>query len=211
MHVDLYFQATKRLTYNFVDIAFSPHSTHWREMRKLLVTEFIGPKRAKLSSHVLVTEMESIINDLSSYVPNTEVNLSNMFMEIVKQMVCKVAFGEKYRRQPVKGPSWDAMLEEAMELLNGSVGDSFPILGFFIDQFSGWNRRLNEGFRALDGYIDTLIDDHLKHDSGDMKEEDKDFIHTVLDISKQNASGYQPNHADLKALVMVKILFVVFK
>ncbi|KAK1409824.1 hypothetical protein QVD17_36353 [Tagetes erecta] len=196
------FKATKRLTYNFLDIAFSPHNTHWREMRKLLVTEFIGPKRAKLSSHVLVTEIESIINDLSSYSPNTEVNLSNMFMEIVKQMVCKVAFGEKYRRQPVKGPSWDVMLEEAMELLNGSVGDSFPILGFFIDQFSGWNRRLNDGFRNLDGYIDALVDDHLKHDSGDMSEEDKDFIHTILDMSKQNASGYQPNHADLKALVM---------
>ncbi|KAK9048679.1 hypothetical protein SSX86_018641 [Deinandra increscens subsp. villosa] len=193
------FQATKRLTYNFVDIAFSPHSGHWREMRKLFVSEFMGPKRAKLSNHVLVTEMESIIRSLSS---NTEVNLSNMFLEIVKQMVCKVAFGSDYRRQPVKGPSWDVMLDETMELLNGSVGDSFPFLGFFIDQFSGWNRRLNDGFKNLDAYIDTIIDDHLKNNTEEISEEDKDFVHTLLDISSKENAGYRLNHADLKALVM---------
>ncbi|KAI3799481.1 hypothetical protein L1987_34779 [Smallanthus sonchifolius] len=197
------FQATKRLTYNFVDIAFSPHSSHWREMRKLLVSEFMGPKRAKLSNHVLVTEMESIIRSLSRYPPNKEVNLSKMFLEIVKQMVCKVAFGKNYREQPLKGPSWDVMLDEAMELLNGSVGDSFPFLGFFIDQFSGWNRRLNDGFGNLDAYIDAIIDDHLKHNTEEISEEDKDFVHTVLDMSsKENASGYRLNHADIKALAM---------
>ncbi|KAK9061457.1 hypothetical protein SSX86_018638 [Deinandra increscens subsp. villosa] len=197
------FQATKRLTYNFVDIAFSPHNGHWREMRKLLVSEFMGPKRAKLSNHVLVTEMESIIRSMSSNPPNTEVNLSSMFLEIVKQMVCKVAFGSDYRRQPVNGPSWDVMLGETIELLNGSVGDSFPFLGFFIDQFSGWNRRLNDGFKNLDAYIDTIIDDHLKTNTEEISEEDKDFVHTLLDISsKETDSGYRLNHANLKALVM---------
>ncbi|KAL8193326.1 hypothetical protein R6Q57_026907 [Mikania cordata] len=201
-----FFQATKRLTYNFVDIAFSPHSSHWREMRKLFVSEFVGPKRAKLSRHVLVAEMESVIRSLSSHARSntTEVNMSDMFLEIVKQMVCKVAFGDNYRTQPSKGPSWDVMLTETTELLNGSVGDSFPFLGFFIDWFSGWNRRLNDGFRNLDAYIDMIIDDHLKHNTGEeIKEEDKDFLHTVLDMSyKENASGYRVNHADIKALVM---------
>ncbi|KAK9061456.1 hypothetical protein SSX86_018637 [Deinandra increscens subsp. villosa] len=187
-----------------MDIAFSPHSGHWKEMRKLLVSEFMGPKRAKLSNHVLVTEMERIIRLLSSHPPATEVNLSNMFLEIVKQMVCKVAFGSDYRRQPVKGPSWDVMLGElTMELLNGSVGDSFPFLGYFIDQFSGWNRRLNDGFKNLDTYIDTIIDDHLKHNTKEISEEDKDFVHSLLDISsKETDSGYRLNHVDLKALVM---------
>ncbi|KAK9061458.1 hypothetical protein SSX86_018639 [Deinandra increscens subsp. villosa] len=196
-------QATKLLTYNFMDIAFSPHNGHWREMRKLLVSEFMGPKRAKLSNHVLVTEMESIISSLSSNPSKKEVNLSNMFLEIVKQMVCKVAFGSNYRRQPAKGPSWDVMLYETMKLLNGSVGDSFPFLGFFIDQFSGWNHRLNDGFKNFDAYIDTIIDDHLKNNTEEISEEDKDFVHTLLDISsKEIDSGYRLNRADLKALVM---------
>ncbi|XP_076897103.1 parthenolide synthase-like [Bidens hawaiensis] len=197
-----FFQATKLLTYNFNDVSFSPHNDHWREMRKLLVTEFLGPKRAKLTNHVLVTEMESIVHSLSINPPNTEVNLSSMFLEIVKHKVCKVAFGKSYG-ELLDDPSLDFMLDETIRLLNGSVGDSFPWLGYFIDQLSGWNRRLNEGFRNLDRFIDTIIDDHLKNKVEDVSDEDKDFVHTVLDMSsKPNASGYRPSYADLKALMM---------
>ncbi|KAM0048227.1 putative cytochrome P450 [Helianthus debilis subsp. tardiflorus] len=197
-----YLKASEQLTYNFKDIAFSPHSAHWREMRKILVSEFLGPKRAKLSKRVLVTEMESMVRALSLHPPNTEVNLSSMLFEIVKQMVCKVAFGTNYRQQPLKGPSLDAVIDETNELLNGSIGDSFPYIGFLIDQFSGWNRRLDDGFRNLDAYIDTIINDHLKDNLEEISEEDKDFVHTLLDMSKENASGYRLTNADLKALVM---------
>ncbi|GKC10753.1 cytochrome P450 71B34-like protein [Tanacetum coccineum] len=41
-------KAAKRLTYNYLDIAFSPQSNHQREMRKILVSELLGPKRATL-------------------------------------------------------------------------------------------------------------------------------------------------------------------
>ncbi|XP_076928935.1 parthenolide synthase-like [Bidens hawaiensis] len=198
-----HFQATKRLTYNYKDVAFSPHSDHWREMRKLLVTEFLGPKRAKLTNNVLLTEMESVIRSLSSNPPNTEVNLSSMFLQIVKHKVCKVAFGKGYGEQQLKGPSLDFMLDETVELLNGSVGDSFPWLGIFIDHFSGWNRRLNDGFRNLDTYIDTFIEEHRINEVEEISDEDKDFVHTILDMaSKENASSYRPSNADLKGLLM---------
>ncbi|XP_076897459.1 parthenolide synthase-like [Bidens hawaiensis] len=198
-----HFQATKRLTYNYTDVAFSPHSDHWREMRKLLVTEFLGPKRAKLANHVLAKEIGSIIRSLSLNPPNTEVNLNDMFLEIVKQKVCKVAFGKNYRDQVLKGPSLGVMLDETVELLNGSIGDAFPWLGYFIDQFSGWNRRLDDGFRNINAYIETIIDDHLKENVEDISEEDKDFVHSILEMSSQkDASGYRPTNADLKALMM---------
>nr|GFB16500.1 tubulin alpha chain-like [Tanacetum cinerariifolium] len=38
----------------------------------------------------------------------------------IKGLVCKVAFGTNYREQPLKGPSWEVMLDETMEILNGS-------------------------------------------------------------------------------------------
>ncbi|KAJ0841503.1 putative cytochrome P450 [Helianthus annuus] len=192
--------AAQRLTYNYLDIAFSPYSGHWKEMRKLMASEFLGPKRAKLSNHVLVTEMESVINSLS---PNTEVNLSNIFSEMLEHILCKVAFGNNYRGEPQMGPSLKVMLSETSELINGGVGDIFPILGFVIDHLSGWNRRLNDLFKNLDVYIDTIVDDHLKDNVEEISEEDKDFVHTLLEMSsKENASGYRPNLADVKALVM---------
>ncbi|XP_071738431.1 parthenolide synthase-like [Rutidosis leptorrhynchoides] len=197
------FEATKQLTYNFLDIAFSPHSSHWRDMRKLLVTELLGPKRAKLFKSVLVMEIETMISTLSSHPSNTQVNLNRLFLTIVKGLVCKVAFGNNYREEPLKGPSWEVMLSETMLLLNGSVGDSFPWLGRIIDNVTGWNSRLSNGFSNLDAYIDTLIDDHRKHNLEEISDDEKDFVHSLLELSSTaNASGLQLTNGDIKALIM---------
>ena len=122
-------------------------------MRKLLASEFLGPKRARLSNHVLVTEIENMVCSLSSNPSNVSVNLNNLFLAAIKGLVCKVAFGKNYREQPLKGPSWEVMLDETMEIMNGSLGDSFPWLGRFIDQFSGWNAKLKKCSSNLDAYI----------------------------------------------------------
>nr|GEU79584.1 tubulin alpha chain [Tanacetum cinerariifolium] len=49
-----------QVSYNYLDIAFSSHNNHWREMHKLLVSEFLGPKRAKLPNYVLVTKINNM-------------------------------------------------------------------------------------------------------------------------------------------------------
>ncbi|XP_076921385.1 parthenolide synthase-like [Bidens hawaiensis] len=196
-------QGTKLLSYNFVDVVFSPYDNHWKEMRKILVSELMGPKRAKVSHHTLVTEMESMFRSLSSLPPNTEVNVSDMLLDLIKQKLCKVAFGKNYRKTPPKGPALEVMLDETIDLLNGSVGDSFPFLGYFIDKFSGWKRKLDDRFSNLDAYIDAIIDDHLKDNIEEISEEDRDVVHAFLEMtSGKTASGYRLSHADLKALLM---------
>ncbi|KAL7614734.1 hypothetical protein Lser_V15G08469 [Lactuca serriola] len=142
--------ATKRLTYIYLDVAFSPYSNHWKKMRKLLVSEFLGPKRAILFNHVMVAEIETMVCSISANPSNTVVNLNKMFSAIVKAVVCKVAFGKNYREEPLKGPSWEVMVDETIEILNGSLGDSFPWIGQLIDQFSGWNYKLEKRFSNLD-------------------------------------------------------------
>ncbi|KAJ9540446.1 hypothetical protein OSB04_026952 [Centaurea solstitialis] len=195
------FQATKRLTYNYLDIAFSPYGNHWREMRKVLVSEFLGLKRAKLFNRVLVTEIETMLRSLSS---NTEVNLKKVFMEMVKGMICKVAFGNNYREQQPKGPSLEVMLDEIAEMFNGSVGDNFPWLGHIIDRFSGFNGSLEKVFSYLDSYIEAVIAEHENHAIAEMSDDDKDFVHAILELSSKEASGseYRLTKQDIKALVM---------
>lgn len=144
-------------------------------MRKLLVSEFLGPKRAILFNHVMVAEIETMVCSISANPSNTVVNLNKMFSAIVKAVVCKVAFGKNYREEPLKGPSWEVMVDETIEILNGSLGDSFPWIGQLIDQFSGWNYKLEKRFSNLDAYMETIIDDHQNHTTGEVTDDhDKD-------------------------------------
>ncbi|KAD5961783.1 hypothetical protein R6Q59_014672 [Mikania micrantha] len=199
-----YSKSTERLTYNYLDIAFSPQSNHRREMRKILVSEFLGPKRASRINHVLGTEVDTMVRALALHPPNGAVNLRDLFLATVKAVVCKVAFGDNYRQQPINGPSWEVVVDEAQEMLGGSVGDFFPWVGRFIDRISGSSRKLDRCFNNLDAYIETVINDHKNQTGSEVSDvDDKDFVHSLLELSCKDAtSGYQLTKEDIKSLIM---------
>nr|XP_043630861.1 parthenolide synthase-like [Erigeron canadensis] len=197
-------RATKRLTYNYLDVAFSPHDKHWKEMRKVFVSELLaGPRRAKMLNHVLVLETESMISSLSLHPSNVAINLNKVLFETIKGVICKIAFGDNYRQLPLIGPSWEEMLDETNTMLGGSIGDTFPWLGHFIDQLSGWNGKLEKCFSYIDAYIENVISDHHKQTIGELSDDNKDFVHTLIELcSNHNSSGYQLTKEDMKALIM---------
>ncbi|KAJ0771505.1 putative cytochrome P450 [Helianthus annuus] len=196
-------KAAKRLTYNYLDIAFSPQSDHRKEKRKILVSEFLGPKRARSFNHVLVMEIESMVRVLSSHPANTEVNLSKMLLEMVKEVVCKVGFGKTYRGETINGSSWEEILEEAVVMLKGSLSDNFSWVGESFDIISGWNRKLERCYSNLDAYIQMIVDDHNSHKIAEISEDEKDFVHRLIELSSmENASNHQLTKEDVKALIM---------
>lgn len=207
------FKATKRLTYNFLDIAFSPQSSLRREKRKILVSEFLGPKKAKSFNQILVLETESMVRSLSLDVSKEEVNVSNIFLTTVKEVVCKAAFGMNYKEKPSKlGLSWQEILDEAALMLNGSLGDNFPWLGEIFDIVSGWNSRLEKCFANLDAYIQMIVDEHLNHKIEEIRDEDKDFVHRLIELSSnENASNHRLTKDDMKAVIMVNNLLFSLK
>ncbi|XP_071694821.1 parthenolide synthase-like [Rutidosis leptorrhynchoides] len=196
-------KATKRLTYNYVDIAFAPQSKHTKEMRKILVSEFLGPKRARLFNNVLITEIRSMIHFLSLSPINKPVNLNELFLTTIKTVVCTVAVGKNHRQQPANGPSWEEIVDDVQDMLGGSLGDFFPWLGPFIDRISGFDGKLEKSFANIDAYIETILEDHHKQSIEELSDDDKDFVHAIIELSfKENASGYRLTKEGMKALIM---------
>ncbi|KAJ9540577.1 hypothetical protein OSB04_027083 [Centaurea solstitialis] len=199
-----FYQGTKQLTYNYLDVAFSPYDDHWKEMRKVFVSELLGPKRAGYFNHVTETEIEGVVRSLSSLPSGTSVNLDNKLLALVFGIVCKVAFGKSYREEPFRGATLKEILDEAKKMLGGSMGDHFPILGRVLDKFSGWSGRLDECFSNLDGYVQMVLDEHLNHSDGEISENEKDFVHALIDLSSKEKSCDQCylTKDDMKALIM---------
>nr|X2EVV9.1 RecName: Full=Parthenolide synthase; Short=Tp2116; Short=TpPTS; AltName: Full=Cytochrome P450 71CA1 [Tanacetum parthenium]AHM24033.1 parthenolide synthase [Tanacetum parthenium] len=175
-------EGTKRLSYNFSDITFSPHGDHWRDMRKVFVNEFLGPKRAGWFNQVLRMEIKDVINNLSSNPLNTSINLNEMLLSLVYRVVCKFAFGKSYREEPFNGVTLKEMLDESMVVLAGSSADMFPTFGWILDKLYGWNDRLEKCFGNLDGFFEMIINEHLQSAS-ETSEDEKDFVHSLVELS----------------------------
>lgn len=190
-----YTKATKRLTFNYMDVAFSPYGDHWKDMRKIMVSDFLGSKRSRLSKNIMEIEVKSLLASLSSSsTTNREVNLDDMLLGLVHDVVCKVAFGKSYRGETFNGRKLQDIVEDSVVLLSGSFSDYFPTFGWMIDELSGWNRRLDKCFSDYDGFLQMIIDDHYNA----TKKNDDDENDFVADCISRGLTSHE-----IKGLLMV--------
>ncbi|KAJ9540816.1 hypothetical protein OSB04_027322 [Centaurea solstitialis] len=179
-------EGTKRLTYNLSDITFAPYGHHWTKMRKVFLSELLGPKRVGWFNQVLKMETESVINILSSNPVNAPVNLNDLFLKLMYGVVCKFAFGKSYREEPFKGLTLKEMLDESTVVLVGSFTDMFPTYRWILDKLCGKNDKLDKCFANLDGYFEMIIDEHLQT-VGETSEDEKDVVHALIELSQKDS------------------------
>ncbi|RID59490.1 hypothetical protein BRARA_F02715 [Brassica rapa] len=89
-----YLTYAARLSHNLNDLAFSPYSKYWREVRKMTVLELYTAKRVKSFRHIREEEVVSFIDFLkqSASLANP-VNLNKKLMKLSGSVICRVGFG----------------------------------------------------------------------------------------------------------------------
>ena len=83
----------KMLSYNFLDIGFSPPSDYQRAMRKVFVHELISEKRARSLWNAREVEVSRLINSLSEASPNP-VDLHEKVIYLADGILNVFAFGK---------------------------------------------------------------------------------------------------------------------
>ncbi|KAI3505032.1 hypothetical protein L1887_26889 [Cichorium endivia] len=182
----------KRLTFDYMDVAFSPHAEQWKEMRKVLVTEFLGSKRSKLFKKVVDNEVKGMLESFSSQPSNTTVNLDERLFHLVTDIVSRVAVGKSYREEKFRGLTLKEMLDDLVISLCGSVSDIYPnTIGLILDEVLGFNRRLDKCFSNFDAFLQMVLDEHIDHNG--TSDHEKDLV---------DACRSQLTTNEMKALLM---------
>ncbi|KAK9266683.1 hypothetical protein L1049_012397 [Liquidambar formosana] len=124
----------KKLSYNFLDVAFSPYGSYWREIRKLFNAELLSPKRAQSLWYARKDEVNRLITSISKTSPSP-CNLNEMIFSLADSIVGAVAFGKSYGGKQFQNQNFQDVLDEAVDVLGGfSAEDFFPsLIGRFID------------------------------------------------------------------------------
>ncbi|PIM99256.1 Cytochrome P450 CYP2 subfamily [Handroanthus impetiginosus] len=185
-----------RLIYGSKDVAFSPYGNYWREVRSICVLQLLSNKRVQSCHRVREQETSMMVEKIrqmrsSSWV----VNLSDIFVSVSNDIICRVALGRKYGEDR----KFKLFLRNFLELLGEySVGDYIPCLGW-IDWVSGLNGKVEKVARLFDEFLEGVIEEHSKQRKRGV---DLDFADILLDFRRENEGSSLADDDAIKAIIL---------
>ncbi|XAR58835.1 hypothetical protein NMG60_11014390 [Bertholletia excelsa] len=193
-------RGVKRLSYNLLDLAFTPYSDYWKEMRKLSVTHLFTVQKIQSFSHVREEEVSYLIKTLSQ-VSSDPVKLDEKIYDLTNNIICKIVFGRTYNGGQFQCGSGSIreIMNEAFALMNSFwCSDFFPYIGWVVDALKGLNWRLEMCFRDFDQFLNRVVDDRLI-DLTRTKSKHGDIMDILLELSEDKTLSFRLTKDHIKA------------
>ncbi|WCJ36155.1 cytochrome P450 family 71 subfamily A polypeptide 22 [Euphorbia peplus] len=196
-------RAMDSIFYGCTDIAFSPYGDYWRQVKKVAVLELLSQKRVQSYQFVreeLVSEMLKKVRVSSAEGAN--VDLSDMFLSLSNNMICRTALGRIYEREG-GDKSFGVLIKKTVELMGTfCFKDMIPCLGW-LDYLNGFVSTLRENCDALHDFLGQVIEEHKAMNSENDKPDDqKDVVDILLHLQKEGLIGIDLSKQNLIAILV---------
>ncbi|KAL0376843.1 UNVERIFIED_CONTAM: cytochrome [Sesamum calycinum] len=195
------FICSGKLSYNNSDIAFSPYTEYWREMRKMAVVHLFTLKQVNYFRPAREEEVARMVKAISRRAnAHQPVNINEIAFSLSSSMISRFALGKSYDEEGGSGKKrFDRLMEQLQEMsLQIFVGDYFPCLGW-IDKLCGRVARLEKGFKDLDSYYEEVIAEHLSPNRPDSM--NGDILDLLIRLREDRSSSVQIDWVHVKAVL----------
>ncbi|EOA23855.1 hypothetical protein CARUB_v10017073mg [Capsella rubella] len=196
----------RELSYNYLDIAFSPYDDYWKEVRKLCAQELFSTKQVHSIQPIKDEEVKKLIDSISeSASQKTPVNLNKKCLSLTVSVVCRATFGVSFEGTVLNSDRFNQIVREALEMLGSfSASDFIPFVGWIIDWLSGLQSRRERSKRDLNLFYEQMFDLHKQG----KKQGSEDFVDLLLRFEKEEVvlgnDKLTRNH--IKAILMDVLL-----
>ncbi|KAG8373940.1 hypothetical protein BUALT_Bualt11G0077400 [Buddleja alternifolia] len=141
----------QKLSYNNLDIAFSPYNDYWREVRKISTVHLFSSKKVQSFGPIHEDEISRLVAKISGFADTSrEANVKEMLTSFTSTLICRVAFGKRYEEEGYERQRFDGLLSEAQALL----------ISFFVSDYIpafGWVDKLSRMMSGTDTSAATII------------------------------------------------------
>ncbi|XP_050231452.1 cytochrome P450 71B34-like [Mercurialis annua] len=199
---------TRKLSYNFLDIAFAPYGEYWRRIRKLCVVELFSVKRVQSFRFVREEEVASLVSSISqSASSKNPIDLTEKIVTLVANIVFRIAFATNVEATDMAKKNRIKSLVDEAEAIFGSFcgSDYFKYVGWIIDRISGYHSRVEKIFQEMDAFYQLVIDEHLQGvRTVEKEQEEEDIVDVLLGIGRKEAGAgsIQLTKDHIKAVLM---------
>lgn len=193
----------QKISYNGLEVIFSPYNEYYREMRKIFMVHLLGPKRVQSYRYIREEEVSSAMKTIHGLaLSSKQVNLSEITKSVASTIVMRVGFGKRYQDGHERKEVLRLLLEVQAMMANFFVSDLWPGLPFagLVDRLLGKTDRLERCFQYFDLFYQKLIDEHINRKDQTSHEEEEDFIDILLSLKKDQLFNLTNDH--IKAMLM---------
>ncbi|KAM7272033.1 hypothetical protein ACFE04_031247 [Oxalis oulophora] len=195
---------SKKLLYDYKDLASAPYGEYWRQMRRMCVLHLLSSKRVQSFRQVREEETKVMIEKIKmlSSCSTLEVDLSEVLATFTNDIVCRVALGKKYT-DGEEGKRFKKLLGEFGELLSAfHVGNFIPWLAW-VGRLNGIDARMDRVAKELDDFIDLVVEEHIQRlDQSRKEEHQQDFVDILLWLQKENLVDIPMDRVSIKAIIL---------
>ncbi|RDX60712.1 Cytochrome P450 83B1, partial [Mucuna pruriens] len=191
----------QKLSYNGLDMSFSPYGNYWREIRKLCVVHVLSSRRVSSFSSIRKFEVKQMIKKISKHASSSKAtNLNEALISLTSAIICRTAFGRRYEDEGTERSRFHGLLNECEVMLGALfVSDFIPFFGW-VDKLTGLHTRLEKCFKELDEFSQEVIVEHM--DPNGKCSEEEDIIDVLLQLKKQRSFSTDLTTDNIKAVFM---------
>jgi hypothetical protein len=198
------------LTNNGRDIIFAPYGEHWRQLRKLAITELLSARRVLSFRAIREEEVASVLRDCAAAAGAEEeesrpVEMRARLSALVADATVRAVMGDRCRDR-------DVFLRELDRSIGLSAGfnpaDLWPS-SRIVGKLSGAVRRAEECRDTVFGILDGIIKEHLQRmdsNGAGAGEAREDLLDVLLKIHKDGNLQIPLDMDVLKAVIFVSSL-----
>ena len=197
----------RELSRDGLGVAFAPHGEHWRQLRKLCVTELLSARRVRSLRRGREAEAANLVPSVASLssasapAPPKPVNVSALLATYVTDAIVRAVVGDRISDR-------DAFLEkldEGVKVAAGfSLADVFPS-SRLARAFSGAARRARAHHREMTRLMDSVIEEHRQRRAAGAGSEEEDLLDVLLRIQKDGGLQVPLDMGTIRAVIIVRL------
>lgn len=181
-------------------VVFAPYGEHWRQIRRLLVTELLSTRRVEAFGQIRQDEVARLVSSLASSPPRQLVNVDELLAGFIADSAVRAIYGD---RLPDRAAFLKMMKHGTGISSLFDLRDLFP--SSWLVRFLPWGKRKVQNRQEVTRLIDGILKQHEErrtagHGDG---EEGQDMIDVLLRLQKEGSMGLSPTSGVINALVMV--------
>ncbi|XP_027072047.2 6,7,8-trihydroxycoumarin synthase-like [Coffea arabica] len=192
---------SRMLSYNGLDIAFSPYSEQWRELRKISVLHLYSNRRVQSFRGTREDEVSRMIRTISKEASSSQVtNLSKTLLSLTSTLICRIAFRKRYDEEDQQRRRFHDLLQEMQAAFVGFFfSDYIPSIGW-LDSLNGMRSRLERTCSKLDSFLQELINEHLNPNRPESM--NGDIIDIMLQLRQEQSTSFDLTLDHINAMLM---------